>query len=412
MVFLNLATQQMTVKVVYYGPGLCGKTSNLQYIYQKTSPETRGEMVSLETEADRTLFFDLLPLEVGTIGGYKTKIQLYTVPGQVFYNTTRKLVLKGVDGIVFVADSQRPMEDANVESLKNLRENLKELGLVLEDIPMVLQYNKRDLPNVMTVAEMNAILNKDGRYPFVEAVATTGKGVFETLKEISKGTLKHLRKKLTEEQAPAVKRPPIPETKFTMREGGKAAAPAMTQAIPARPSPAIPAARPGPDWSDTQVSAPKGVKGAPAPSPGPAPAAPEEKIEFGQVAQPTSQTTMEVRHVRVKSSVDILGELEKLRRQVPLDAGPAKPKKKSSLPDVDMLLAGSADQRKEINKSFEVPMHKGTLQKAGEVSLSLVLRDETKKGLGEPISLTVPLKDLKSIRELLLNLKIEIREPR
>jgi len=248
MVFLNLATQQMTVKVVYYGPGLCGKTSNLQFIYQKTSPETRGEMVSLETEADRTLFFDLLPLEVGVIGGYKTKIQLYTVPGQVFYNTTRKLVLKGVDGIVFVADSQRPMEDANVESVKNLRENLKELGLVLDDIPMVLQYNKRDLPNVMTVAEMNAILNKEGKHPFVEAVATNGRGVFETLKEISKTTLKHLRKKLTEEHAPAVRRPPAPETKFTMREGGKGAAPAMTQSsrpgripfLPRQPRPAPP----------------------------------------------------------------------------------------------------------------------------------------------------------------------------
>jgi hypothetical protein len=306
------------------------------------------------------------------------------------------------------------MEDANVESLKNLRENLKELGLVLEDIPMVLQYNKRDLPNVMTVAEMNAILNKEGRHPFVEAVATTGKGVFETLKEISKSTLKHLRKKLTEEQSPAAKRPPVPETKFTMREGGKPGASAMTQAIPARPAPAVPAARPGPDLSDTQVSAPKGPKAAPPPppSPAPVPAAPEEKIEFGQVAQPTSQATMEVRHVRVKSSVDILGELEKLRRQVPLDAGgPAKPKKKSSLPDVDMLLAGSADQRKEINKSFEVPLDKGTLQKAGEVSLTLILRDEAKKGLGEPMSLSIPLKDLKSIRELLLNLKIEIQEP-
>ena len=417
MVFLNLATQQMTVKVVYYGPGLCGKTSNLQFIYQKTSPETRGEMVSLETEADRTLFFDLLPLEVGVIGGYKTKIQLYTVPGQVFYNTTRKLVLKGVDGIVFVADSQRPMEDANVESVKNLRENLKELGLVLDDIPMVLQYNKRDLPNVMTVAEMNAILNKEGKHPFVEAVATNGRGVFETLKEISKTTLKHLRKKLTEEHAPAVRRPPAPETKFTMREGGKGAAPAMTQVIPARPHPVSAATAPPrpapagqqPDFEDTQVSAPSASKSA-APAASPVPA-PEEKIEFGQVAQPNGQATMEVRHVRVKSSVDILGELEKLRRQVPLGGSSPKPKKKSSFSDVDDLLAGTTDQRKEINKTFEVPLDKGMLRRAGEVSLTLVLRDDGKKGLGEPLSLVIPLKDLKSIRQLLLNLKIEIQEP-
>ena len=415
MVFLNLATQQMTVKVVYYGPGLCGKTSNLQFIYQKTSPETRGEMVSLETEADRTLFFDLLPLEVGVIGGYKTKIQLYTVPGQVFYNTTRKLVLKGVDGIVFVADSQRPMEDANVESVKNLRENLKELGLVLDDIPMVLQFNKRDLPNVMTVAEMNAILNKEGKHPFVEAVATSGKGVFETLKEISKTTLKHLRKKLTEDQGPA-KRPSAPETKFTMREGGKGATPAMTQAIPQRPVTAKAAEPPAPaqalpDLADTVVSAsrqPKSVSMPPAVAP---PPAPEEKIEFGQVAQPNGQATMEVRHVRVKSSVDILGELEKLRRQVPLGTTAAKPKKKSSLRDVDDLLSGTTDQRKEINKTFEVPLDKGVLQKAGEVSITLAVRDEGKRGLGEPMSLVIPLRDLKAIRQLLLNLKIEIQEP-
>src|SRR5687768_14453059 len=145
---------QMTAKVVYYGPGLCGKTTNLQFIHHRTAPKSRGEMVSLETETDRTLFFDLLPLEVGVIGGMKVRLQLYTVPGQVFYNATRKLVLKGVDGIVFVADSQAAMLDANVDSLKNLRENLAEIGLDLDDIPVVLQLNKRDLPNVAEVESM------------------------------------------------------------------------------------------------------------------------------------------------------------------------------------------------------------------------------------------------------------------
>src|SRR6266581_8554679 len=154
MVFFNYATMQMAAKIVYYGPGLCGKTTNLHHIYSKTSPQSRGEMVSLETETDRTLFFDLLPIDVGVIGGFKTRLQLYTVPGQVFYNTTRKLVLKGVDGIVFVADSQRPMLEANAESFKNLRDNLREIGLEIEDIPLVIQINKRDLPSISTVEEM------------------------------------------------------------------------------------------------------------------------------------------------------------------------------------------------------------------------------------------------------------------
>ena len=195
MVFFNYSTMQMVVKIVYYGPGLCGKTTNLEYIYSKTSPKSRGEMVSLETETDRTLFFDLLPIEVGVIGGFKTRFQLYTVPGQVFYNSTRKLVLKGVDGIVFVADSQRPMLEANIESFKNLEENLADLGINIDDVPIVLQYNKRDLKNICSVEELNEALNKKG-YPYVESIAITGKGVFETLKLISKYTLLSVRKKL------------------------------------------------------------------------------------------------------------------------------------------------------------------------------------------------------------------------
>jgi len=196
MVFFNWATMQMAAKVVYYGPGLCGKTTNLSYIYAKTAPGSRGEMVSLETESDRTLFFDLLPIEVGTIGGFKTRLQLYTVPGQVFYNTTRKLVLKGVDGVVFVADSQRPMREANIESFENLRENLAELGLDLDEIPLVLQFNKRDLKNILTIEELNSDLNPSGNLPWFESSAINGEGVFETLKEITKVTLKKLRKKM------------------------------------------------------------------------------------------------------------------------------------------------------------------------------------------------------------------------
>jgi signal recognition particle receptor subunit beta len=151
MVFLNYTAMQMTAKIVYYGPGLCGKTTNLSWIHERTAPRSRGEMVSLETEADRTLFFDLLPLDVGVIGGLKVRLQLYTVPGQVFYNATRRLVLKGVDGVVFVADSQAPAAEPNEESLANLKQNLEELGLDPRSVPIVFQYNKRDLRNILPV---------------------------------------------------------------------------------------------------------------------------------------------------------------------------------------------------------------------------------------------------------------------
>ena len=203
MVFFNWATMQMAAKIVYYGPGLCGKTTNLSYIYAKTAPGSRGEMVSLETETDRTLFFDLLPLEVGKVGGFRTRLQLYTVPGQVFYNTTRKLVLKGVDGMVFVADSQRPMAEANLESLQNLEENLLEIGLSLESVPLVMQYNKRDLKSILTVDELNSRLNAEGRWDCFETVAVDGTGVFETLKAITKLTLRSLRRRMVNPDAVA-----------------------------------------------------------------------------------------------------------------------------------------------------------------------------------------------------------------
>lgn len=218
MVFFNWATMQMAAKIVYYGPGLCGKTSNLSYIYAKTSPKSRGEMVSLETESDRTLFFDLLPIEVGTIGGFKTRLQLYTVPGQVFYNTTRKLVLKGVDGLVFVADSQRPMREANIESLKSLVENIEGLGLSLDDVPLVLQFNKRDLDNILSEDELNADLNPDDAFAWHPASAINGDGVFETLKEITKVTLKKLRKRMA-----------APQAEVAPRSTGPAPAPAPTR---------------------------------------------------------------------------------------------------------------------------------------------------------------------------------------
>src|SRR6266446_6124843 len=181
MVLFNYSTKELTAKVVYYGAGLCGKTTNLQWIHEKLPIKNKGKMLSLATETDRTLFFDFLPIELGTIRGMKTRIQLYTVPGQVFYNATRRMVLKGADCVVFVADSQEPMLEANLESLRNLRDNLEANEINPGEIPMVLQFNKRDLPNALPLEILNERLN-DGNYPFYEAVALKGIGVEETLK--------------------------------------------------------------------------------------------------------------------------------------------------------------------------------------------------------------------------------------
>ncbi len=192
MSFINYAAREINVKIVFYGPGLCGKTTNLQYIFDKSSPQQKGKLISLATETDRTLFFDFLPLDLGAVRGFKTRFHLYTVPGQVFYDASRKLILKGVDGVVFVADSQEARMDANVESLRNLEVNLGENGFELKTIPYVLQFNKRDLPSAMLVDDMYRLLNYKGE-PTFEAVATKGIGVFETLKAVAKQVLYELR---------------------------------------------------------------------------------------------------------------------------------------------------------------------------------------------------------------------------
>jgi len=193
MSFINYASREINCKIVYYGPGLCGKTTNLQYIYQKTAPEAKGKMISLATETERTLFFDFLPLALGEIRGFKTRFHLYTVPGQVFYDASRKLILKGVDGVVFVADSQEERIEANIESLENLGINLKEQGYDLAKLPFVVQYNKRDLPNVVPTDELRQELNPTG-VPDFEACASSGEGVFETLKAVAKLILIDLKK--------------------------------------------------------------------------------------------------------------------------------------------------------------------------------------------------------------------------
>jgi signal recognition particle receptor subunit beta len=194
MTFINYAAREINCKIVYYGPGLCGKTTNLQYIYDRTNPAAKGKLISLATETDRTLFFDFLPLDLGTVRGFKTRFHLYTVPGQVFYDASRKLILKGVDGVVFVADSQEARMDANVESLRNLEKNLEEHGFDLSTIPYVLQLNKRDLPTSVAADEMYRQLNYKGE-PTFEATAPMGVGVFDTLKAVAKQVLMELRKK-------------------------------------------------------------------------------------------------------------------------------------------------------------------------------------------------------------------------
>ncbi len=191
MSMINYASREINCKLVYYGPGLGGKTTNLEYVFNKVSPETRGRLISLATEQERTLFFDFLPVDLGTIRGFKTRFHLYTVPGQVYYNASRRLILKGVDGIVFVADSQAERMDANIAALENLYENLTDYGYDAERLPLVLQWNKRDLQNAVPTDELRAQLNPAG-LPEFEAVAVDGRGVFDTLKAVSKLVLKSL----------------------------------------------------------------------------------------------------------------------------------------------------------------------------------------------------------------------------
>jgi len=193
MSFINYSAREINCKIVYYGPGLCGKTTNLLYIYKKSSPESKGKMISLATETERTLFFDFLPLTLGNIRGFKVRFHLYTVPGQVFYDASRKLILRGVDGVVFVGDSQVERMEANIESMENLRKNLNEQGFNLDALPFTIQYNKRDLPNVVPLEGMNKALNPKG-VSFLEAVAPQGQGVFDTLKEIAKQVILELKK--------------------------------------------------------------------------------------------------------------------------------------------------------------------------------------------------------------------------
>ena len=221
MASINYALKEISCKIVYYGPGLSGKTTNLQYVHDRVPAKSRGDLISLATEADRTLYFDFLPIHVGDIGGFATKFQLYTVPGQVFYNATRKLVLRGVDGIVFVADSQRSKMDENVESLANMYENLRDNEVDARQMPVVIQYNKRDLPDICPVEELETTLNPEG-WSYTEACAVQGLGVFDTLKRITKLVLEDTKRRTSGEVAAAVPSEPAAARVGSTPMGGAA----------------------------------------------------------------------------------------------------------------------------------------------------------------------------------------------
>jgi signal recognition particle receptor subunit beta len=376
VVFINHTTMQMTAKIVYYGPGLCGKTTNLQYIHQKTAPKSRGEMISLETETDRTLFFDLLPLDVGVIGGMKVRLQLYTVPGQVFYNATRKLVLKGVDGVVFVADSQQAAYDANVEAFNNLQENLKEMGQAVGEVPVVLQYNKRDIRNIVPVEKLNEGLNTFG-LPYFEAAALHGIGVFETLKAASRLVLSSVRNRVATGGDPAPRRIAMPQAPSSAPAPAAPApppapAPAPAAAPVAAPKPA-PVAAPAPAAPKRPVPAPAPAPVTPsrpvraaAPMPAPAPAhTPDDlRVEFAE-EDPEKHV---VRAVSTKGSLDIQDALAKLRTSVastpartagagrtPVPGPPSDLDRR--LKDVMGSVADNNEARQELRKrvTIEVP---------------------------------------------------------
>jgi signal recognition particle receptor subunit beta len=270
MVLFNYSTKELTAKVVYYGPGLCGKTTNLQWVHEKLPIKNKGKMLSLATETDRTLFFDFLPIEIGSIRGMKTRIQLYTVPGQVFYNATRRMVLKGADAVVFVCDSQEAMLDANLESFENMRQNLEANELDPDEIPIVLQYNKRDLPNALPIEILNERMNPHN-YVFNEAIAVTGVGVEDTLKSVTKLVFKSLSVKYGEGAT-------APGGSGGVRSSSPPVAPVSAPPVASAPPRAVPPAPAAPSFADgEEEDLLADLSMAPAP---PAPAAPFPPVEF------------------------------------------------------------------------------------------------------------------------------------
>jgi signal recognition particle receptor subunit beta len=388
MVFLNYTAMQMTAKIVYYGPGLCGKTTNLHWIHSKTAPRSRGEMVSLETEADRTLFFDLLPLDVGVIGGMRVRLQLYTVPGQVFYNATRRLVLKGVDGVVFVADSQLPAAEPNEESLANLRQNLEELGIDPKSVPLVFQFNKRDLRNILPVEKLAQLLNPGGA-PVFEAAAVHGLGVFETLKEISRLSLNAIRNRITEQRkggVAGVQRQYLPEPVKPASASAKASASASAPAATAAAA------------SDTAATAALGTD--------PALMDPLQ-VQFAE----EDTDKLKLRAVKIHGKLDIGQELEKLRAITSAKSkGSAAPKDREVDHLFDELVPGR-DTHQEVSRrvALEVPEH--LLRGLTDLRIHLGFdRDGREEIQRDAVRVTlVRTRKLQRLR-LLLDLELKTRE--
>jgi len=416
MVFFNYATMQMAAKIVYYGPGLCGKTTNLHHIYGRTAPDSRGEMVSLETETDRTLFFDLLPLDVGVISGFKTRVQLYTVPGQVFYNTTRKLVLKGVDGIVFVADSQRAMKDANIESFANLKTNLAEIGVSLDEVPLAFQYNKRDLANILSVEELDEALNRDKTHESYEASAILGQGVFETLKAISRLTLRSLKKRMSGEDRPSrpttppAPKPPPPREAAPPPVPSESAAPPVEEARPAVATPGEMA-----EAERATIALSRTPVGEPIRVPRPVETGPTEiefepdTVSFAESAQATPTPEEGVKHVRVGSNVDILAELERLRKNATSLSPASRPTRRaSSGVSVDDLLANSLNHRKEVSRVFDVDVSRRELASGHHVAVTLQFTDRDNARVGNEKTFSIPLDSAQDLEKLVLALKFQI----
>jgi len=486
MVFFNWATMQMAAKIVYY--------------YAKTAPNSRGEMVSLETESDRTLFFDLLPIEVGTIGGFKTRLQLYTVPGQVFYNTTRKLVLKGVDGLVFVADSQRPMREANMESFRSLVENIEELNLDLRDLPLVLQYNKRDLKNILTIDELNEDLNPDKSYPFYPASAINGDGVFETLKAITKYTLKKLRKRMASPKAEASTPPKIikaPSRPQTPKKPGVVSAAALAEAAeeavgtaglapppamkdvgrPEAPPPVVEVQEVSPGESEpfgepeappesfqeetATIDMPEaaGMEVDPLEKTGPMSGSPMEvgtsepfaeepetldeevaeellledavedhtaeshdaaapkdeddedsvDVDFDTSSEKVEEVTPPpVKRVHVSSQMDILSELDALRRQTTETSRRTTTRAKTPSLDLDALLGGPDPSKKSLKRRIEKSLNSNIFKEMESVQIALRVLNAKGETVHSLDAISLKIENAESLKNLLLQLTIDL----
>jgi signal recognition particle receptor subunit beta len=386
MALMNYTTMQITAKIVYYGPGLCGKTSNLQWIHQKTAGRSRGEMLSLETEADRTLFFDLLPLDVGVIGGMKVRLQLYTVPGQVFYNTTRRLVLKGVDGVVFVADSQLAAREANRESLVNLQANLEELGLSIDAVPLVFQYNKRDIRNIIPVLTLQEDLNPKNA-PHFEAAAVHGLGVFETLKVISRMALAKVKSRIAEED----RRQQVVEPAPVAASRGPAPTPTLDPG-PALDPPATSSA------SDHALSTlvPEAL--------------PEEHGHLDVDFAEEDTGKYSVRRVPILAPLDIQAELAKLRRMTtsaPARRPPVVARRELDR-QVEDLAGPDQDQRQELRRRSSLDVPAALLKSPSDLRLrlSFVRGDGHEEAIEGGI--TVKLTGGRRLERLTLHLDLEL----